>query len=239
LGQILLQDSESTNKISTQNSYFIRLLILFLLIGGMIMLISIFHLEQYLENERLRNLIAGYGDWAPIAYLLFWLVTPFLFLPVTPILLMGGFLFGPFWGEIYALLGATTSAVIAFLVARYLARDFVASKIATTRLVGLDDLLARHGWKLIIISRIQPIFPFFLLNFAFGLTKIPLAIFVIATFFGLIPSTMAYVFFSANLIELLKGNFSWGILLALILLSLVIISPIFFRQFKSTPKKEE
>ncbi len=113
----------------------------------------------------------------------------------------------------------------------------MASKLATTRLVGLDDQVARHGWKIIVISRIQPIFPYLLINFAFGLTKIPLSSFIIATFFGLIPLTTAYVYFSANLLDLLKGNFSWGIFLALILISLAVVSPVFFRQLKRRPKK--
>ncbi len=114
-----MEELDSVPKTSSHQAYFIRPLILFLLIGGMIVVIRTFHLEQYLENARLRNLIADCGVWAPIVYLLVWMVAPFLFVPVTPILLMGGILFGPFWGEIYVLLGATTSAIVAFLVARY------------------------------------------------------------------------------------------------------------------------
>jgi uncharacterized membrane protein YdjX (TVP38/TMEM64 family) len=234
-----MEHSESAHKTSQITTHLIRLFILFLLIGGLILVISIFNLEQYFEKERLRNLIAGYGVWAPLLYLLVWVVAPFLFVPVTPILLIGGILFEPIWGEIYVLFGGTISAVEAFLVARYLARDFVESKLVNSQFVGLDDQVARHGWKIIIISRIQPIFPYFLINFAFGLTKIPLLSFVISTFIGLIPLTTAYVFFSANLIELLKGSLSWHIFLALIVISLIILSPIFFANIIGKQKGEQ
>jgi uncharacterized membrane protein YdjX (TVP38/TMEM64 family) len=127
-----------------------------------------FRLEQYLETEHLRQMLATYGMWGPAVHLGIWLLATAMYLPITPLVLAGGVLFGPVWGEIYVLIGATGGAVLTFLIARYLARGWVASKLARTRLKALDEKVARHGWKIVALSRVIPISPFPLVNSAFS-----------------------------------------------------------------------
>jgi len=208
-------------------------LLFILLIAGMIIIVRVFHLDQYLEKERLRQFVAGYGIWGPIIYLAIWTLAPPLFLPGLPITLTGGVLFGPFWGVVYTIFGATAGATLAFLVARYLARDWVASKLQGTRLATLDEKVAREGWEIVAFTRLIPIFPFFLLNYAFGLTRIPLLHYVLATFFGMLPLTAAYVYFSANVLDLFQGKFSKELLIGVLLLVLVSLIPFVYKKFKA------
>ncbi len=207
--------------------------ILLLLIGGMILAGRALQLQQYLEKEHLRQVVAAYGMWGPVVYLSFWLLVTGMFMPVTPLVLAGGVLFGPVWGEIYVLIGATAGATLTFLVARYLAREWVAGKLAGSRLMSLDEKVARQGWKIVALSRVIPIFPFPLVNSAFGLTRVSLPSFAVATFFGLFPVTMAYVYFSDNLFDLLQGKLSWQVILGVLLVVLAAITPLVYKKFKA------
>ena len=208
-------------------------LLFILLLAVIIFAVRYFQLNQYLEKERLRQFVAGYGIWGPIVYLTIWTLAPPLFLPGLPITLAGGVLFGPFWGTVYTIFGATVGATLAFLVARYLARDWVAAKIAGTRLATLDDKVAREGLEIVAFTRLIPIFPFFLLNYAFGLTRIPLLHYILATFFGMIPITAAYVYFSANVLDLFQGKFSKELLIGVLLLALVSTIPFIYKKIKA------
>jgi uncharacterized membrane protein YdjX (TVP38/TMEM64 family) len=186
------------------------------------------HLEQYLDKERLRQFGASYGVLLPLIYLAVWTVGP-LFLPGLPITLAGGVLFGPFWGVVYTAVGATLGAGLVFLVARYLARDWVASRLAGTRLMSLDEKVARHGWKIVAISRLIPVFSFSLMNYAFGLTRIPFWPYLAATFVCILPSTIAYVYFSSNVLDLLHGQISRGLIIGVVLVVLVSLIPVVYK----------
>jgi uncharacterized membrane protein YdjX (TVP38/TMEM64 family) len=233
-----MKPKESNINNIQRRSAVVRLIIFLCLIASMMVAVRYFQLEQYLETERLRQLVAAYGVWGPIIYLAIWTVGPPLCIPATPILMAGGVVFGPFWGEVYVLCGATAGAIMAFLVARYLARDWVASKLSGTRLKALDELVARQGWKIVALSRLIPIFPYFLVNYAFGLTGVSLWSFTFATFFGMFPLTMAYVYFSANLLDLFLGKFSWQVIIGVLLLALVSILPLFYNKIRARRGEE-
>lgn len=192
-----------------------------------------FQLERYVEEDRLRQLVAASGAWAPLVYLAIWTIAPPLMIPATALVVIGGILFGPVWGEIYVVLGATAGAVVSFLIARYLARDWVAGKLVGTRLLAVDQLVAQKGWKIVALSRLVPIFPYFLVNYAFGLTKVSLGVFVLATFIGIIPLTMAYVYLSSNFVELLLGKIGVNdILLIIAVAGFIMILPVVIKKKK-------
>ena len=192
------------------------------------------HLEQYLDQERLRQFGASHGVLLPLMYLAVWTVGP-LFLPGLPITLAGGVLFGPIWGVIYTAIGSTCGAGLVFLVARYLARDWVAGKLAGTRLVSLDEKVARQGWKIVAFTRLVPVFSFSLLNYAFGLTRISFWPYLAATFVCMLPSTIAYVYFSSNILGLLQGKISSGLIIGVILVVLVSLIPVIYKWRKAKP----
>jgi len=209
----------------------IRPLIFLLLIASVIAL-QYCHLEQYLDQGRLRQFAASHEVLLPLIYLAVWTVGP-LFLPGLPITLAGGVLFGPIWGVVYTAVGSTGGAALVFLVARYLARDWVAGKLAGTRLMSLDEKVARQGWKIVAFTRLVPVFSFSLLNYAFGLTRISFWPYLAATFVCMLPSTIAFVYFSSNLLDLVHGRISRGLIIGAVLVVLVSLIPLVYRWRKA------
>jgi uncharacterized membrane protein YdjX (TVP38/TMEM64 family) len=118
-----------------------------------------------------------------------------LLLPAVALTLGAGALFGVVWAFVIVTLSATLGAVAAFLVGRYLARDWVARRVAASaRLVAVDEAVAREGWKIVALTRLSPAFPFVLLNYAFSLTRVPLRHYVLATFVGMMPGIALYAY---------------------------------------------
>lgn len=206
--------------------------LLFLALIVAVVVMQYFHPEQYLDKERLRQFGASHGVMLPLLYLLVWTVGP-LFMPGLPITLAGGVLFGPVWGVVYVAFGATAGAGLVFLVARYLARSWVATKLAGTRLMSLDDKVARHGWKIVAFTRLVPIFSYSMLNYAFGLTRISFWSYLAATFICMLPTTIAYVYFSSNLLDLLHGRISRELIIGVILVVIVSLIPVIYKGIKA------
>jgi len=103
--------------------------------------------------------------------------------------------FGVVWGSIYVSIASTLGATAAFLVGRYLARDAIARKIeGNERFAAIDKAVAGEGWKIVGLTRLSPVFPFTLLNYAFGLTQVKLRDFVLASWIGMMPGTIMYVY---------------------------------------------
>jgi uncharacterized membrane protein YdjX (TVP38/TMEM64 family) len=209
----------------------IRPLLLLCLIASVIA-VQYFHLVEYLDPERLRQFGASHGVLLPLIFLAVWTVGP-LFMPGLPITLAGGVLFGPFWGVVYTAFGSTFGAGLVFLVSRYLARDWVAGKLADTRLMSLDEKVARHGWKIVAITRLIPIFSFSLLNYAFGLTRVSFWPYLAATFVCMLPYTIAFVYFSSNILDLVHGRISSGLIIGVILVILMSLIPILYKWRKA------
>jgi uncharacterized membrane protein YdjX (TVP38/TMEM64 family) len=187
---------------------------------------------EYLQQDRLRELIAAYGTLAPAMYILMYALAPVLFLPGLPITIVGGILFGPLWGVVYTITGATIGASLAFLVARYVARDWVAAKLTGPTWEKLDSEVAQHGWKVVAFTRLIPAFPFNLLNYAFGLTKVSFVQYVVTSFVCMLPACIAFIVFSSSLLGLIKGKVSPTALLGIGLIVLVSLIPVIHRRFK-------
>jgi uncharacterized membrane protein YdjX (TVP38/TMEM64 family) len=139
--------------------------------------------------------ITGLGPWGPAIFVLLYVAATVLLLPAVALTLGAGALFGVVWAFVIVTLSATLGAVAAFLVGRYLARDWVARRVAASaRLVAVDEAVAREGWKIVALTRLSPAFPFVLLNYAFSLTRVPLRHYVLATFVGMMPGIALYAY---------------------------------------------
>ncbi|MBR2813104.1 MAG: VTT domain-containing protein [Reyranella sp.] len=142
-----------------------------------------------------------------------------LFLPGAVFGLAGGLLFGPLWGTILNLIGATLGATAAFLVGRYLAGDWVRRR-AGPRLERLVAGVEAEGWRFVAFVRLMPLFPFNLSNYAFGLTRISLTHYVLATLVCMLPGTLAFTWLGHAGREAAAGN-ATAIRYALIALALL------------------
>lgn len=169
-------------------------LVLALLAAGVLAwTLGLHHWVRPEQLARLRTAIEGYGPWAPALYVGGYVVAELLFLPALPLTLLGGLVFGPAWGVVYVWIAATLAAALAFLVARYLARDVVRSWMNEhPRLARIDAAVERHGWRILMITRLVPLFPFNLQNFAYGLTRIPFWTYVGVSSICILPGTVAF-----------------------------------------------
>lgn len=147
-----------------------------------------------LENlVRLRERIDGFGAWAPVVFILGYVVAAVAFVPALPLTILGGLAFGPVWGTVYVEIAATAGACLAFLIARYAARAAVEGWMAGhPALSRMDRAVARHGFRIVMITRLVPIFPFNLQNYAYGLTSIGFGAYAVTSFFCMLPATVAY-----------------------------------------------
>ena len=149
--------------------------------------------REYLQTSELGRELARFGPAAPILFILLYACATVLFAPGSILTLAGGALFGPVWGTLWNLIGATLGATVAFLIARYLGADWVARR-AGERLARLIRGVEEEGWRFVAFVRLVPLFPFNLVNYAFGLTRIRLGEYVLASFLCMSPGALAYTY---------------------------------------------
>lgn len=187
-----------------------------------------------LGGEALAEWFAQAGAWAPVAFVALYAAATVVFLPGSVLTLAAGALFGPVPGALYSLAGATLGATLAFLAARYLAGDWAPRK-AGMRLGQLMDGVDAEGWRFVAFVRLVPLFPFNLVNYALGLTRIGLAPYVLASALCMLPGALAYAWLGHAGREAIGGSDGAirNALLALALLAAVAFLPRIARRFRS------
>jgi uncharacterized membrane protein YdjX (TVP38/TMEM64 family) len=179
-----------------------------------------------LDPALIESAMHGLGLWAPLGHIVLFALATILFVPGAIFGLLGGVFFGPFWGTALNLAGATLGAAAAFLVARYVAADWVRRK-ASGRLDRLITGVEAEGWRFVAFVRLVPLFPFNLTNYALGLTRISLKHYVLASLACMVPGTLAYTWLGHAGREAAAGNMAairYG-LIALALLAAIAILP--------------
>ncbi len=161
-----------------------------------------------------------------LAYALIYAAGTVFFLPGSALTLAGGALFGPAWGTLINLSGATLGAIVAFMIARYLAADWVRER-AGKRLQRLIRGVDAEGWRFVAFVRLVPIFPFNLLNYTLGLTGIRLSHYAITSYVCMLPGALAYTYVGYAGREALVGGEGLGqtVLVALALVATVAFVP--------------
>ena len=135
--------------------------------------------------------IGSLGLWAPFAFIVLFALATVAFIPGVVFSITGGALFGPVWGTVWNLTGATLGATLAFLVARYIAGDWVERRAGGLLKRAIDGINA-EGWRFVVFVRLVPLFPFNLSNYLLGLTRISFAEYALATFVCMVPGANAY-----------------------------------------------
>lgn len=167
-------------------------------------------------------------------FMALYIVQTALSLPGAAILsLAAGAIFGSLWGTLYANIAATIGATLAFLVVRYLLRDAVIRRFGA-RLEGMNRELEERGLNYLLFLRLVPVFPFFLINLAAGLTRMPLRTFFLGTLFGIIPGGFVFVNAGASLatITSLSGIASPRVLGSFALLGLFALMPALYNRYR-------
>jgi uncharacterized membrane protein YdjX (TVP38/TMEM64 family) len=165
-------------------------------------------------QDLLQNILAwvqGLGPIAPLAFILIYNIATVLLIPGSVLTLGGGVLFGLVWGSIYVLIAATLGATIAFLIGRYFTQSWVKQQLNKyPKFAAVEAAVAKEGFKIVFLTRLSPLFPFNLLNYAFGITQVSLKDYVLGSI-GMIPGTILYVYLGSlagNLATLGAGSSS-------------------------------
>jgi uncharacterized membrane protein YdjX (TVP38/TMEM64 family)/rhodanese-related sulfurtransferase len=203
-----------------------RILRLVLLLGLVVAIAFAIMNRDRFDAAMLQAWVRDAGVLAPVVFMLIYAMATVLFLPGSVLTLVGGALFGPLLGTFYNLTGATLGAALAFLVSRYLASDWVAAK-AGGRVRQLINGVEAEGWRFVAFVRLVPLFPFNLLNYALGLTKIRFVHYLIATYVFMLPGAIAYTWIGYAGREAVAGGegLARKILIALALLAAVAFLP--------------
>lgn len=222
-------------------------ILLLLAVAGLIGLFFFLDLGRFLTLESLQDnrqvLSTFYAEHRlamVAAFMLLYILQSALSLPGAIIFaLTAGAIFGPWLGTLYAVSAATIGATLCFLAARHLLRDKITARFGA-RLEGLNRELEARGLNYLLFVRLVPVFPFFLINLAAGLTRMPLRTFVPGSFFGMIPGGFVFVNAGAGLasISSLSDMVSPRVLSAFALLGLLCLVPVLYekiRQYRSTP----
>lgn len=172
-----------------------------------IFLIRFTPVRNYLNPESLGRLLDAAGFWAPVVYMILYAVGVCLFVPGTVLTGLGAAIFGAYWGFLFVWVGAMLGAGGAFLIGRTLGREF-ASSLVGDRLKKYDDAIERNGFATVLYLRLI-YFPFTLMNFGMGLTKVHFRDYLFGTGLGIIVGTFIFTFFIGTLKEVwVSGDWS-------------------------------
>ena len=149
---------------------------------------------------RILEWISQLGVWGPVFVVLFYVIACILFLPGSVLSLGTGFIFKLLVGTITVSIGSTLGACAAFLVGRTIGRNWISGKVAANeKFAAIDNAVGQQGFKIVLLLRLSPAFPFNLLNYAFGLTKVSFTKYALGSWIGMLPGTLMYVYFGAGL----------------------------------------
>ncbi|MEM7601180.1 MAG: TVP38/TMEM64 family protein [Verrucomicrobiota bacterium] len=139
--------------------------------------------------------IESLGFWAPVAFIFIYAISVVLFVPGSVLTAASGTLFGVVWGSVYVSIASVLGASLAFLIGRHIARGWVESRIEGNQTFSaIDGAVAQDGWKIVGLTRLSPIFPFTLLNYAYGVTRVKFSHYLLASWIGMAPGTVLYVY---------------------------------------------
>jgi len=189
-----------------------------------------------------RNWVEEQGVWGAVCFGLVYVVCTVLFVPGSILTLGAGAIYGPVWGTLLISLASTTGAACAFLVGRYFARDQVQAWVRSNpRFAALDTAIAQKGGWIVFLLRLSPIFPFNLLNYALGLTGVRFRTYLLASWVGMIPGTIAFVLVGYAGQQALAGEqklWYWVVAAAATLIVTVFITRVATRAIRETTESK-
>ncbi|MFA6265282.1 MAG: TVP38/TMEM64 family protein [Pseudolabrys sp.] len=178
--------------------------------------------------------VASLGHWAPAGFILLYGLSTVAGLPGGVLDVVGGVVFGPVYGSLINLAGGSLGAALAFLVARYVAADWVRRR-AGPRVQKVIRSVEQDGWQFVAFVRLVPILPYTIANYLLGLTRIPFHHYVLATIVFMAPSTIAYTWLGYAGSQALSGetnNIRYALAM-LAVIALLVFAPRFYKRWKN------
>ncbi len=191
--------SENIKNSNNQKNNSVKFLLIAVIVASLLLAARYFNVQEYIRSAL--AWIQGLGTTGVLVFILIYVLATVLFIPGSLLTLGAGVIFGVVFGSLYVFIGATLGATGAFLVGRYLARGWVEKQIeGNQKFNAIDNAVAKDGLKMVLLLRLSPVFPFNLLNYALGITKVSLKDYFLASL-GMIPGTVMYVYIGS-----LAGN---------------------------------
>lgn len=217
----------------------IKAVVLILFVITAVVVVRLTPVRDYLTSEKLAILLETAGLWAPLAYVLFVTAGVCLFVPGTLLVALGAVIFGAFFGFLYGWIGAMLGASVAFLVSRYLGREFTASLVGE-KLRRYDDQIEKHGFATVLYLRLMCC-PFSPLSFGMGLTKVRFWDYFLGTALGIIIALFIISFFVGAVREVWASGrwgelLNWKAFLVVVVFVLSFFIPRFIERFRTSMK---
>ena len=159
-------------------------------------------LFEVLKNyDKFRSFIEGFGIWGYLIYVLMYILVAVFSIPGTIPTLAAGIVFGPVRGGLLALVSATIGATAAFLIARYLARDFIVEKFGGNPIFRkIEAGVEKNGRDFLILTRLVPLFPYNIQNYAYGVTGIRLIPYAVISLLTMAPASFLYAYMAGDIV---------------------------------------
>lgn len=190
----------------------IKLSLLGLLLAALLVTVALLPVREW--TVAMVAWIRSLGTLGVVVYAIVYTLSPVIMFPASLLTLAAGFLYGPWWGTLLVSPASVVGSTLAFLLGRTVARERVKRQIqANSRFSAIDAAVEKTGLKVVFLLRLSPIFPFTLLNYALGLTKVRLRDYILGSFLGMLPGTFLYVYLGssvANVTALTSGKAASG-----------------------------
>lgn len=210
---VMIEEKVPTGKHQSANGKSLGLLIRVVLIASAfgMMIFASQYFRQVVDLAAFEHFVRQAGPWAPLVYMGIYLIGPTLFLPASLLTMAGGIMFGPIWGTCYTIFSATMGATVPFLITRHLGRKPMEKLISRwdnfeEQFRTFERDVEEQGWKYVAFTRLVTIFPFLVLNYAFGLTNIRLWTYMWASFVFMLPGSFMFTYIGYAGKEALAGG---------------------------------
>ena len=180
----------------SKGSRIVKIILLIIILVGLIVIFKTFPVKEWLVGDN--GLITWIEQQGTLGYLIFigvYILLTVLAGPAWLLTIGAGLVYGLLGGTVLVSIGSILGATAAFLIGRYLARDAIARKVEqNAKFKSIDEAVGERGFFIVLLTRLSPIFPFTLLNYAYGLTKVDLSKYFFASWIGMLPGTVMYVY---------------------------------------------
>jgi len=195
-----------------------KLLIILAILAAILVLARMSNAGSHISG--FRSWIESMGTAGMIVYVVVYVIITVAAAPASAISIAGGAIFGAFKGVVLVSIASTAGATISFLISRYFARNTIMKFLSKKRnFIRLDKLSEKHGALIVAVTRLLPIFPFALLNYGFGLTRVSLKDYVFWSWLGMLPGTILYVAGADAVTKTVEeGGIPWGLVLVVVLM---------------------
>ena len=187
-------------------------------------LLRVFHIDfskiKDMNPHLIRENIKVLGVWIPLSYIVFYILRPLVLFPAMILSILGGIIFGYFWGMAFVVLGAMLSAVAEFLLSRHFGRQLLINFIVDKKLLRWDKAIRKHGFRTVFLIRLIPNVAFDIQNFSLGLSGVKFSDYIFATFLGIIPINFIYVYLGYSFFDF---RYLWKIIFILASLSILFV----------------